>query len=72
MRPAKEKKGKANRKVSGSGSGQTSEGRNPKDVAGMEQAWQARQTRREEGVRTTKATGQTEAIRKPPKPGRAG
>lgn len=71
MRPAKEKKGKANRKVSGSGSSQTSEGRNPKDVAGMEQAWQARQTRREEGERTAESDGSNRSDRQPPKPGRA-
>jgi len=46
VRPAKEKKGTASRKVSGSGRGQTSEGKNPKDAAGMEQAWQVRGRRR--------------------------
>jgi hypothetical protein len=53
MRPAKERKGKANRKVSGSGRGQTSEGKNPKDAVGMEQARQVGQAMREEGVRAT-------------------
>lgn len=72
MRPAKEKKGKANRKVSGSGSSQTSEGRNPKDVAGMEQAWQARPTRREEDETTTESNGSNQSDRKSTKPGRAG
>jgi hypothetical protein len=71
MRPAKEKKGKANRKVSGSGSSQTSEGRNPKDVAGMEQAWQARPTRREEDETTTESHGSNQSDRKSAKPGRA-
>lgn len=65
LRPVKEKKGKANRKVSGSGSGQTSEGRNPKDVARMEQAWQAGKTRREEGVRKTESNGSNRSDQKP-------
>lgn len=52
-RPAKEKKGKANRKVSGSVRGKTSEGKNPKDAVGMKQARQVGQAMREEGVRET-------------------
>lgn len=53
MRPAKERKGKASRKVSGSGYGQISEGENPKGAVGMEQARQVGKARREEGVRAT-------------------
>jgi hypothetical protein len=49
---AKGKKGKASREVSGSGRGQASEGEKPKDAAGMEQARQVVQARREEGGRT--------------------
>jgi len=52
-RPAKEKKGTANRKVSGSGRSQSSEGNNPKDAVGMRQARQVCKARREEGVRET-------------------
>jgi len=47
--PAKEQKGRVNREVAGSGRGQTSEGKNPKGVAGMKQARQVRKARREEG-----------------------
>jgi len=53
MRPAKEKRGKASRKVSGSERGQTSEGKNPMDAVEMEQARQAGQAMRGEGVRAT-------------------
>lgn len=53
MRPAKEKRGKASRKVSGSERSQTSEGINPMDAVEMEQARQAGQARRGEGVRAT-------------------
>lgn len=53
MRPAKERKGKASRKVSGSERSQTSEGQNPKDAVGLEQSLQVAQARREEGVRAT-------------------
>lgn len=53
MRPAKERKGKANRKASGSERSQTSEGRNPKDAVGMKQSLQVVRARREEGVRAT-------------------
>lgn len=47
--PAKEQKGRVSREVAGSGRGQSSEGRNPMDVARMKQAWQVRKARREEG-----------------------
>jgi len=57
--PAKEKKGRKGREVSGSGRGQTSEGRNPMDVARMKHTWQVRKARREEGPGSL-ATGVTE------------
>jgi hypothetical protein len=53
MRPAKERKGKASREVSGSGRGQSSEGKNPKDAVEMKKTRQVGQARREEGVRAT-------------------
>lgn len=47
--PAEEQKGRVDREIAGSERGQTSEGRNPMDVARMKQAWQVRKARREEG-----------------------
>jgi hypothetical protein len=40
--PAKEQKGRVDREIAGSERSQTSEGRNPMDVARMKQAWQVR------------------------------
>jgi len=59
MRPAKERKGKASRKVSGSGYGQISEGENPKGAVGMEQA------------RQVERRGAKRACGQPTNPGRA-